>query len=271
MPAVAFIGSRCRACAGSGSSELSYCDKLKETPVPCPIAYVRSDDGDYAQAVSDLVGALNRRRLVTLLGAGISCDSPASLPLSVPMTKPLVRELRRAAILVAPLIGATRQELTKPRRVLRAARLERLLDALHRTHGQMALDYLSVLNGSYWNRNHGAIASLACHGHLPWCITLNFDLLIERAVEAYGGASETVCPLTDARFVTGQDAPCLRILKPHGSFVPSEISPNPYEYLSATLSQVGTNPAHATVEAMRSIFEAHPVLLVAGYSDHDWD
>jgi hypothetical protein len=116
-------------------------EEAEKISAPCPIAFIRSGDEDYAGVCSNLTVALKQRRLAMLLGAGISCDSPASLPMAGSLAKPLARELRRAAILAAPLIGATHQELAKPRRVLRAARLERLLDALHRTHGQAALDY----------------------------------------------------------------------------------------------------------------------------------
>jgi hypothetical protein len=105
--------------------------------------------------------------------------------------------------------------------------MERILDAIHQTHGRAALEYLSVLNGNAWNRNHSALASLVKAGLLPYCVTLNFDLLIEKAVAAIQASCRTICSLVDKQFQFGDGPERIQLLKPYGSFVPEHVSPEP--------------------------------------------
>ncbi|MBN1393038.1 MAG: hypothetical protein JW947_09580, partial [Sedimentisphaerales bacterium] len=44
-----------------------------------------------------------------------------------------------------------------------------------------------------------------------------------------------------------------------------------YQYLSATLSQVGSHPARPNINSFSGALSTCPVLFVAGYSDNDWD
>ncbi len=231
--------------------------------------FIRNDDL-YRKLIKYIANELERS-LVPLFGAGISFDSPSNLPLANHLSDPLISTLWKAGTFALKDIHPQSDEIKLAEKVFERVRLERLLDALHSTHGQSALEYLSVLNGTAWNYNHASIAALAEHKYLNRCITLNFDLLIEKAIEASNNSSVTECPLTNQRFVYGNGPESLHILKPHGSFAPSHISTDPFEYLSATLSQVGSSPARLNIESFKRILFDCPTLFVSGYSDDDWD
>jgi len=227
----------------------------------------------YASLVQAVAGHLRARLLVPLFGAGLSVDPPSRLALADDLLRPLSDELWRSLALAVDEIRPppSEQDLQIAKGVLHAARLERVLDVLHRAHGCPAMTYLGVLNSRCWNSNHAAIAAITRNGFLPWCITLNFDLLLEEAVAAAGAACSTECPLTNQSFEYGKGPAVLRIAKPHGSFAPEHASSDPYSFLSATLSQVGSQPATPNVDIFRRILSRCPVVLVAGYSDNDWD
>lgn len=186
-------------------------------------------------------------------------------------------------MLCSPLISAfeeTYKELTKrlliPQnseisQLIKNTRLETLLDCFKSTYGSEILNYLSVLNSNIWNFNHSAIAILSKNGFIPWCITLNFDLLIEKSFLFHGLSCNTICSLIRKEFKSGNGSTYTNILKPHGSFVPSYVSDNYLAYLSPTLSEVGENPVPENIKAFEKVFTECTTLLVAGYSDNDWD
>lgn len=119
--------------------------------------------------------------------------------------------------------------------------------------------------------NHATLATLSREGMLPKCLTLNFDLLIEEAIAALRCSCRTQCPLMDDEFHFGSGPTRTTVIKPHGSFTPSHVAPDPYRHLSATLSQAGRHVAPENLEAVRDAVSECPVLFVAGYSDDDWD
>ncbi|MBN1391494.1 MAG: hypothetical protein JW947_01675, partial [Sedimentisphaerales bacterium] len=184
------------------------------------VVFIRDGD-DYWRFVRVIACTVKKRHLLPLLGAGLSFKRPSYLPLAQDLIHPLKTALWRAANPAINDIRPSRSELQVVKQVVDNARLERILDALHQTHGDGALAYLSVLNSRYWNSNHSALAAMAHEGLLPVCITLNFDLLIEEAVSFYGSACITECPLTKVTFEYGKGLARLRIIKPHGSFAPS--------------------------------------------------
>jgi hypothetical protein len=235
--------------------------------------FIRSGT-EYDSLVHTVASDLFKRKLVPFLGAGISNEWPSCLPLATGnqgLIKPLRDTFHTAIELSLNHFDADFLSIERAWAVVRAAPLERLLDSLFRTHGKLALEYLSVLNNDVWNWNHFAMAAFSNSGYLPWCITLNFDLLIERAIRDNGGCCQTVCPLTGDKFISGNGKPVTTIIKPHGSFAPKETSETPFDFLSATLSSTGARPAMPNEEAITSVFSQCPNLLVAGYRDDDWD
>lgn len=237
-----------------------------------PLQTITEWDGlEYEQLCSSLGVACEERRVCPFLGAGISRAHPANLPLAGPLVSELVSVLDRAFEVGLTLTGLADRSVSVERERIRRARLEQLLDALYRAHGPRALDLIACLNGRHWNMNHAVLAALAQAGFLPTCVTLNFDLLIEYAIARRGASCMTVCPLLKTGFATGDEPHCTRIVKPHGSFTPPHVGPDAYSHLSATLSQAGTRPSLRNRAALDSAFDQSPVLLVAGYSDDDWD
>lgn len=224
---------------------------------------------DYAQCVKAITRDLAEHRLVPLFGAGISFGVPAELPMAEQLMKPLRTLLETAVDQVLaqyPTGTADRNAITIQ---LNAARLERLLDSFQRVYGEVAMEWLSVLDSRNCNDNHLALAELVAAGVLPHIMTLNFDTLIEQAIERRQLRCRTRCTLHPAHFPPG-DAPvdCV-ITKPHGSIFPD--AENRFRYLGATISQVGTHVSRRTLRIFAELFRAHPTLLVAGYSDDDWD
>lgn len=236
--------------------------------------FIDNSDASYLRARSAIAQSLHNRRLIPFLGAGISIPWPSNLPDAMRLVRPIRRAMRLAASEVRGQYDQRRQrrrEVVWAWRVLREARLERLLDVLYQTHGQPALEYLSILDGRSWNANHSTIQRMIQAGMLPHCITLNFDVLIEAAVEHCGGTYTTLCPLSGKRFTNTDGSAACQIIKPHGSFAGPTVPANRHALVSATLSQIGNHADHRNVEAMRPLFASSPSLLVAGYSDNDWD
>ncbi len=236
------------------------------------IGYIEQKDVVYQEVISNISENFKRKKVIPFFGAGISFDSPSYLPGGNALQSPLIEMLLKVSEL-SFLKKAQEKEGIKPfsQKAVHNARLEQLLDVLQKTHGKTILPYLNVLLSDRWNDNHGAIATLAINGYLPSCITLNFDLLIELAIYSHGKTSKTITPLTNGEFKIGNGEPCIDILKPHGSFVPHEIHSNPFEFLSATLSEVGHIPNKRNINAIRSLLACFPILIIGGYSDNDWD
>jgi len=111
------------------------------------------DDPFYEETVTCLCQEIRGGSVVPLLGAGASFDKPSQLPVADALRAPLIDCLLRAST-----------DIKFAEKVLKDARLERLLDALLKTHGRSALEYLDVLDSDRWNENHGTIAALAKAG-----------------------------------------------------------------------------------------------------------
>ncbi len=215
------------------------------------------------------VTAGRKGRLVPFVGAGISMDPPANLPSGKALEDPLKESLFRA---VCSILGLNdRKQISDLDDHVKTFRLEPMLDALQQVHGrQFVEEYLAPLNADTWNENHAILAALANAGYIRHCITLNFDCLIELAFTRYG-ATITTCPLREDQFITGTGRIGLHITKLHGSFSPKRSRVNSAALLCGAISEIGDRPSEANRRAIREIIHQYPTLLIAGYSNHDWD
>jgi len=250
--------------------------------------FITRDDPNYSTAKGHLAEAFKQKRVVPFLGAGISKTPDSRLPLAMDLIRPLRVALWNS---VRPLLkdsALETKEIEKARNALKEAPLEMLLTALQDTHGRSRTinEYLSMLKTNVWNSNHGALGALAAEGWIQNCITLNFDLLLEEAIHVHGGASVTECPLSPAPSEPGRDSQpyheCanfrygngtdpVKIIKPHGSLAPDASVFEAFQLVSTTLPEIGDKPDPRNRRRLFAALTAGSELLVAGYSDNDWD
>jgi len=153
---------------------------------------------------------------------------------------------------------------------IRDAPLERILDIFHEVYGDEGLSYLSVLGSTVTNRNHDSLAIMAKHSYVTTIVTLNFDRLFEQSLSNRNVSWRLINTLVDDRFDDSSTA-AVQIVKPHGSLPEAGNLEEMAESLGATLKQVGSGPDRRNQECIASVLRKHPVLLVTGYRDSDWD
>lgn len=238
-------------------------------------------DNGYAAGVGRLAESFSRAAVVPILGAGISSAPPSCLPAAWPLMNVLRQTLWAATMPLTKNGIYGDADYKAAEAVVKKASLERLLSVMEEMHGRERTihEYLAPLQGTLWNWNHAALASLACEGFLPYCITLNFDLLIEEAIRAAGGGTNTECPLgsqkrqlpATASFAMGRNSVWTRIIKPHGSFAPPESGFGSSDLVATTLPELGDRPDPRNDKTIANLLTTGKELFVAGYSDDDWD
>ena len=174
--------------------------------------FIGQSDTAVGAVAAELAFDFEEANCVLLIGAGASAGPPSNVPLATSLMLELRRALWKSVLpfVRSHQLPATARESAKA--ILKEARLERILDALQETHGPEAIHrFLDALDAEQWNQTHALIASLATSGRLPVCITLNFDCLIEKSIQAHGGGVTTECPLKDnAGFETGGDGALIK-------------------------------------------------------------
>ncbi len=229
------------------------------------------NEDDYKRLVGLLARAAESRKLLPLVGAGISVDQPSGLPLGGELEDRLRGDIKRAILAVSNELYTRFNQAEGAKKVLENTRLESLLDVLNDTHGKIVLRYLDPFKWPLWNTNHACLAALAKRGFLPWCITLNFDRLIELALNKAEAAYTVVCPLSSYSRHFGTGRAVTSIIKPHGSIFEEDLTNNEYYHVSTTLREVGTFPQDPNKRAFKKALSESSILFVAGYSDNDWD
>jgi SIR2-like domain len=224
--------------------------------------------------LSELRKAVDECKVVPLLGAGISASSPSSLPPSAGLTVPIRDVLYKSIYKFRSETNLARKDFDTCNFLIGKAPLESLLDALQTPYGNSALEYLvKVLATKEFNENHRGISLLAKAKKISWIITLNFDLLIETALnDIHIENVETICPLTDGNLSSDSISQTgVRIVKPHGTLIQDIKGNFSSAKLSTTLRVLGQEPNSRTIDAFNLIFKEHPFLLVGGYAGGDWD
>jgi hypothetical protein len=223
--------------------------------------------GDCAfDLAAGILGDGLRRQQVTLFtGAGVSL--PSGLPGSSILVESLVKAMSES--LARLQIGSAVQRSTVEA-ILSRYPLERLLDSIVGVLGEeAALDFLGVLQDAEENYNHSAVAEAARRRWVTSLITLNFDLLYEQALQKQLVPFVWQLPLVRGSCIPETPAQ-VTLVKPHGTL---RLRGLPYhrQYLAATLQYAGDRPQQETRQVFAQCASNHPVLLVAGYRDDDWD
>lgn len=238
--------------------------KLKENG---QVGFIIPKDTVYEDCILKIIESLKEMKLSPFFGAGISISPPSCVPSADNVNKRIKRLLWNSfkKIIEKDDWFSHKDELNKIARLLIKTRMERLFDVLHKAYGLEGLEGIKALNGEKPNFNHECIALLSKHSYLQYCITLNFDVLIEKACIGY----QTICPLysTEPIFSINNG---LTIIKPHGSFNNNEENEE-LKYIQLTIDQAGDIERDENVEIIKKVLSESDVLLVAGYSDNDWD
>ena len=233
-------------------------------PYPTAINMI-SGEPAFDGCVLELSTALQKQGGTFFAGAGIS--QPSGFPTTVVLVDQLVDTMIESLAITG--IGSI-SERNAIKNIIKGYRLERLLDAIVDIHGnQAAINYLSVLQDANENYNHQAIAELAAKGFISNIITLNFDVLFEQALRKHSVTFSWNLPLaTDV--IIPELATRVKVTKPHGTFQFGDFQYTPH-CLAATLKLMGDRPQKETARIINKIAMQGPVLIVAGYSDDDWD
>jgi hypothetical protein len=123
-------------------------------------------------------------RLAFVFGAGVSIEYPSLLPMTVTGRLPGLVDL--VLDVLQEKAGALGEPATC---LLRRAKLEHLLDHLHRTIGDEVFKFLTPLGKGRPNLRHHALAMLCERFECRRFMTVNFDTLFEDAC-----ARSLVCP-----------------------------------------------------------------------------
>ena len=200
-------------------------------------------------------------------GAGISFNEPSKLPGAITLKNGLVKSMLGSLEFLR--INVDFQYIKNK---LDASPLELLLDALVTPFGRGTLKYLNVLDSLNYNLNHYYLANLANQNNNFNIITLNFDVLIEQALDEFDLNYKVICPLSsNLKRITNKNDTKILLVKPHGSFDLPNCEGNRLKNISTTVSEIRDKPDDRTLEVFRKVLTKTPKILIAGYNGEDWD
>ncbi len=214
----------------------------------------------------DALRASLEQGLVFFTGAGISRSAPSNVPLSAEIIEVAVDALARAgrAPLGTHLSGA---RLDQAFRIASMAPMEVFLSALMRAAPDAVGRVFSGFSTATVNADHLAIAAAQILHPAKLVVTLNFDRLHEKALEALGrtdGLSLQARSDFRSRRPLAADRPVVAHL--HGAIEEGRVAPS----LVATIRTVGTGLAPERAALLRDALEQYDIVC-AGYSNHDID
>ena len=228
-------------------------------------AHIGSIDDKLEAASCELAELFQRRRVTIFAGAGVSI--PSGLPDSPTLIKSISRVLLES-LKELRLVGI--EDLDTAADIIAGYRLEPILDAIVRFHGNSGIDFLSCFGSAQPSYDHHAAAILASQGYLDNIITLNFDPLFEMALQRLSVPFTWHLPLASVYESPKHSPTRVKITKPHGTLPVEEYSYDDY-YLAATLQYAGDHPQEENIRAIIAVSKESPVLLVCGYANMDWD
>ncbi len=230
------------------------------------IGSISSSSDVYKQKFSQIEKLYRIGKLATLCGAGISFGYPSLLPGGQQIRESIVYSL---------LQSFTEYKLDLDvknlKTILESRPIEQLIDSLYKVYGNKALDFLVPLDSSRWNPNHYYLANLLYLDNRFKVITLNFDILIETALDTLDCSYNVYCPLSTSLSKKTAQNTQINILKPHGSILlPGEVGQR-LNNITTTLSEIGDMPDKRTIKLFDGIFLKSSLLIIAGYRGEDWD
>lgn len=208
------------------------------------------------QSVRELV---QRERVVLFLGAGISRDSPANLPIARELHVALVRSVVGA---ISPPVWQGRLRLSQLEQAISHAIPEAIYEQIRHDVGRRIVDlFAGMFRQGSPNALHRVCARLAQADRLTAIATTNFDCLLE---EALTSRAETVKVIsTESGFAKHRLRNTISILKLHGSI-------DRPRSIIATLSQVGKGLSASKRRILTHLLRQY-VFVFAGWSDADID
>ena len=241
-------------------------------PLNCTMRSLDLSNPDASDKVSaELINAAQAGFLTVWVGAGISYSPPASLPLASQMVGSTCHAIASELSISSDVLLAHHGQ------VMRLEPFLRLVEAVGSFKDIERL--LDVLRQGKPNQNHFALASLLSMFSGCAVISLNFDYLIEEALQDnYGKASKVIVPAgpheecvfpLPTRADAGKAASSNvvdRIIKPHGTLMKDRGSRG----IVATIQELGSGLPLSMQERLRNLIHDR-ILLVIGYSDDDID
>jgi tetratricopeptide (TPR) repeat protein len=202
--------------------------------------------------------ALSDGSAVLLVGAGISADPPASLPLAAGLSIEMVRNIARRCALNPEL-------LVRVEAAAATLRPEVLADILLRHVGGYGLKSIYSALDAHPNDWHSLLATSMARGCTV--ITTNFDILIERSCADQNVSYQRYLPHKKASISPANFAQCRScLIKLHGS-LPVSNDANKLS-LAFALKHVSRGiPSHLQ-ELLQSLLADRP-LIVLGYAGRD--
>ncbi len=195
---------------------------------------IEAMDADGRVAILDFDACLDASgtsRITFFIGAGVSQEAPARIPTGQTLRGWIVEQLSA--------IGETGPELILP---LGELMPEVLMEVLERVFPGCVEDLLRILDRGEPNHRHVCIARLGNHAAVA---TLNFDTLIESA--------------------SGQSLPVLHL---HGQFGSGA---ERYADVVFNISGLRDGLRKEVLDSWRSLHRGCRLVMIAGYSDNDFD
>lgn len=227
-----------------------------------------------SKALNDIKTAINERRAIFLIGAGVSIYSPTQFPAAIPLANEILHRTceRNAPLLRDIFAGDSPDALLNPFHKIghriadsaiihkKALRLEVILEELFQSFGPEGLECLSFMKNCKPNAYHEFLA--ACYQRGCSIMTTNFDSGIEDACRNIGIAPTVLSDNKEFINYLLHVRTKNFIVKLHGGL------DKPLEALGATLSVLENGITGARQQFLDRLLEDKH-LVVIGYSGSD--
>jgi hypothetical protein len=211
---------------------------------------------------------LKNGQLVIFAGSGISVDPPSNLPAGNKWRKQLLDKME--SICKKHIISIDKTEWVNARKSHRFLMPETIFEHTYRIFGEKSLKFFDVLDTKNFNFCHKVLSNFASKGMLKKLITLNFDVLIEEALNSEHVGYIVITPKNEWK-INQHLGQHITLYKPHGSFPLNEkYRDQKYDDLIYSLSTIQQNPLEKVEQNIIEMTKDRSILFI-GYSDNDLD